>query len=169
MSATSLGAGPRVEPEPPTLPSDLPPPDDYDSWNEAAQEFQEKRLESVQSSAETWNAALLSLIGLFGTVSILVGAEKIQDVSTGWVRWAAILLIAVSGLCAGASIWRGTQAQTTPDVSSDSWNGEAYRSWVMTKSQSASNDLRQARNYGATAAILIFVTGLLLLIQGALQ
>jgi hypothetical protein len=169
MSTTPFETGPRVEPEPPTLPVDLPPPDDYESWNKAAQDFQEKRLESVQSSAETWNAALLSLIGLFGTVSILVGAEKIQDVSTEWVRWVAIVLIAAAGLCAGISIWRGTQAQTTPDVSSNSWNGEVYRAWVMTKSQSASNDLRSARTYGATTAILIFVTGILLLIEGAVQ
>jgi hypothetical protein len=167
VSSTPSTSGSNIEAEPAALPPDLPPPDDHDSWNKAAQEFQETVLESVQSSAETWNAALLSLIGLFGTVSIVVGAEEIKDVGTDWVRWVAIVIILIAGLCAGMSVWYGTKAQTTPDVSSNNWNGEAYRAWIMSRTQAARGELDTARFFGAASAALIFGTGLLLLIEAA--
>jgi hypothetical protein len=50
---------------------------------------------------------------------------------------------------------------------SDNWNGEAYRAWVMKGSQAARVELDKARKLGATSAILIFATGLLLLIEAA--
>jgi hypothetical protein len=153
---------------PPELPPDLPPPPDQADWDEAAQTFLLNSLGDIQASAERWSTALGGLLGLFGTIAVVTGPDKIADMSDGLWELAVISLIVVAGLAAGVALYLAAVAQMRPSPNSENWNGTAYQAYVISKSQRAARYLNLSRVLGAIATGLLFAAGVVMLIGAAL-
>ena len=153
---------------PPEPPPDLPPPPDQAEWDEAAQAFLLSSLADVQASAERWSTALGGLLGLFGTIAVVTGPDKIADVSDGWWEFAVTSLIVVAGLGAGVALYLAAVAQMRPTPNTDNWNGTAYQAYVIGRSQRAGAYLNLSRVLGVVATGLLFAAGVLMLVDAAL-
>lgn len=153
---------------PDDLPPDLPPPPDQTDWDEAAQAFLLSSLGDVQTSAEHWSTALGGLLGLFGTIAVVTGPDKIADVSDGLWELAVISLIVVAGLAAGVALYLAAVAQMRPSPNSENWNGTAYQAYVISRSQRAARYLNLSRVLGVVATGLLFAAGVVMLVDAAL-
>jgi hypothetical protein len=149
-------------------PADTPPPPDHAAWEDAAQAFQEASLRRVQESAGVWAGSLGALLGLFGTVAVVAGPSEVADLHTG-TRIAVIILVVIAGALGGTAIYFATQAQEIPEVASDNWNGASYRVYVVTGAKKLRDKLRLAQRLGLVAAGVVFVVGVLALIDGAVS
>jgi hypothetical protein len=151
-----------------TPPVDTPPPPDRTAWDEAAHAFQEAGVRRVQASAGVWAGSLGALLGLFGTVGLVTGPSEAADLHTG-TQIAVIILVVIAGALGGTAIYFATRAQEMPEVESDNWNGESYRAYVVTTAKKLRDKLRLAQRLGLTAAGVVFLVGVLALIDGAVS
>lgn len=154
-------------PEPPP-PDDLPLPPDQAEWDEAAQKFMLQSLADVRDSAERWSTALGGLLGLFGTVALVTGPDRIGDVSDGLWEAAVIGLIILAGITGGIALYLAAVTQIRPSPSSEHWDGSAYQAYVIRNSERGARYLNISRVLGIAAAVLIFAAGVIVLLYAAL-
>jgi hypothetical protein len=145
----------------------MPDPPDQKEWDKAAQEYQQTVLQRAQASASTWSGAMATLLGLFGTVGVVAGPSEISKLST-WAKVVIVILVLAAGATGGAGVVLATRAQQPPEVESPNWNGMAYRIYVVKSAKAARSTLMTAQVLGLIAAGLVFLTGLIALVDGAL-
>jgi hypothetical protein len=153
----------------PSPPDDLPPPPDQAEWDEAAQEFMLRSLADVQQSAERWSTALGAMLGIFGTVAVVAGPRDITKVTAGLWRGSVVGAIVLAGLCAGVALWLAVRAQLRPSPNSDNWTGSAYQAYVISRSRRGAMYLNISHALGLAATGLVFVAGVLVLLDAALR
>jgi hypothetical protein len=146
------------------LPPDLPLPDDHLDWDKAAKEFQQSVLDKVQASAGIWAGSITALLGLFGSVALVSGPSEIAKLSDLLQVIAVVATVVAGGLAAAAVIF-ATQAQELPDVKSENWNGNAYRVYVAQGALRARAKLAFARVLGMSAAAILFLLGVAVMIE----
>ncbi len=151
-----------------TPPPDIPLPGDHLEWDKAAQEFQQDVLDKVQASAGVWAGAITALLGLFGTVALVTGPTEVAKLSDP-IKVVAVAATVIAGSLAAAAVILATQAQELPDLSSDNWNGVAYRAYVMSGAIRARQKLSLSRLLGCSAAGILFVLGVIVMIDSAVQ
>jgi hypothetical protein len=148
----------------------LPGPTDAAEWDKAAVTFATDQLTRVRASATAWTGTVGTLLGLFGAVAVIGGTTKLADVPSSTLRWVIIIMVAIGGLLAGASIVTGVRAAHGASLrTSDNWSGSAYRAAVIKNSDDALTWLRWARWTGLAAALTVFTIGLLGLVSVTAQ
>lgn len=144
----------------------MPPPPDAAEWDQAAGEFYRGSLDRIRSSAEKWTGSVATLLGLFGTVALVAGPSEIAKVPSH-VRDRVVGLIVLAGVAAGIAVLTGAfAAQGTPRRMSP-WNGDAYRAYVTQQAGTARRLLIASRCTGIGAALLVFITGVTVLVAGS--
>jgi hypothetical protein len=151
-----------------TPPLDMPQPDDHRDWDKAAQEFQQDVLDKVQASAGVWAGGIATLLGLFGTVALVTGPTEVAKLSDP-IKVVAVAATVVAGALAAAAVLLATQAQELPDLSSENWNGRAYRAYVMSGAMRARQKLTRSRFLGLGAAGVLFLLGIIVMIDSAVH
>jgi hypothetical protein len=151
-----------------TPPPDMPLPSDHREWDTAAEEFRRNVLDKVRASAGVWAGGLTTLLGLFGTVALVTGPTEVAKLS-GPIRVIAIAGTVVAGALAAAAVLLATQAQELPDLSSENWNGRAYQSYVMHGAMRARQKLARSRLFGLSAVGVLFLLGVIVMIDSAVQ
>jgi hypothetical protein len=132
--------------------------------------FATEQLTRVRTSATAWTGTVATLLGLFGAVAVIGGTTKLAEVPNPALRWVIVILVAVGGLLAAASIVTGVRAAHGATLrTSDNWSGSAYRAAVITNTDDALDRLRWARWTGLAAALTVFTIGLLGLLSVAAQ
>ena len=116
----------------------LPGPADAAEWDKAAVTFATDQLTRVRASATAWTGTVGTLLGLFGAVAVIGGTTKLADVPSSTLRWVIVIMVAIGGLLAGASIVTGVRAAHGASLrTSDNWSGSAYRAAVVTNTDDA--------------------------------
>ena len=147
-------------------PPNLPGPPDAAKWDEAAQQFQQELLTKLQATAAVWSSAVSTLLGLFGTVALVSGSDALSELGDV-MQIIVIVLIALAGVLAAASVALASQAQTLPDLRAENWSGTAYRVFVSRGARRAKDKLQKSRILGLAAAAVLFAVGLITLIDAA--
>jgi hypothetical protein len=149
-------------------PPGIPPPTNRADWDKAALEFQQTVLSKEQETAGVWAGALTALLSLFGTIALVTGSTDIAKLSAP-MKVFAVVSIAVAGVLAVAAIVLATQAQELPKVSSENWNGTAYRVYVIDGAVGARRKLHWSHLFGYTAAGVLFVLGFAVIVNSAVS
>lgn len=144
----------------------IPPPPDQGKWDDAAEQFQIDLLKNVQASASVWSGIVGTLLGLFGTVAVVTGATDVTKLH-GWQQFVVIAVTIVAGILGGIALICAAQAQSLPHVATGNWNGMAYRLYVIESADRARGQLEVARILAVVAAMLVFATGVFVLIATA--
>lgn len=168
-----MTAQPPPDPKPPPDPQSRPHqpgPPDAAEWDKAAVTFATEQLTRVRASATAWTGTVGTLLGLFGAVAVIGGTTKLADVPDTWLRWVIVVMVAIGGVLAGASVVSGVRAAHGATLrTSDNWSGSAYRAAVIQNTDDVLTWLRRARWTGLAAALTVFAIGLLGLISVAAQ
>ena len=80
-----------------------------------------------------------------------------------------IALIIAAGLCAGVALYLAAVAQMRPAPRSENWNGTTYQVYVIRNSYRAATYLNWSRVLGGIATVLVFATGVVVLVDAALS
>ena len=106
-------------------------------------------------------------MGVFGTVALVAGPGEISKLSPS-VRLLVITLVVAAGVLAAIAIIDADRAREFPQASRANWSGKAYRSYVIRNAASARIRLRRSRRLGYMAGVIVFIVGVVALIDGAL-
>lgn len=147
-------------------PADIPPPPDQSDWDKAAEQFLLDLLTNVQASAGVWSGAIAALLGIFGTVALVTGPSDITKFGPD-MKGAVVVLTLIAGVLAGTALVLVTLAQQLPRVSSENWNGSAYRAYVTKNAGRARCQLDWGRFLGVLAGAVVFTLGFAVLVNAS--
>jgi hypothetical protein len=145
----------------------LPPPPDQPEWDKAAVAAAVGSLTAVRATAEKWVGTVTALLGIFSSVAVIGGTDKLTDIRWHLLRWLLVVAIGLAGLCAGISIFKGAKAAQAAPATYSNWNGSKLRSSTSDLIPPALAALKSSRRWGIAAAALVFVVGLATLISAA--
>ncbi len=135
-------------------------------WKKEFELARHSQLTNVRGVAEKWSAGIVTIIGAFSAISVIIVPSKLSDLHYPVTKWAVLLAAALAGVFGVIALFRAnTAAYGTPSADPDAtW--ETYKDKVITLAASSAAALRCSRNWAAAALIAIAIGALISQLDG---
>ena len=131
-------------------------------WDKEADDIRHKRLDNIRSASGKWEGTVATLLGLFSTVAIVAGPASIDKVTSGVIRWIALVLILIAGIAALAGVYFAARASQGPDPKLlENLDGDTVHADSFQQVESAVHDLHISRRATFIAVGSLFAAGIL--------
>ena len=139
-------------------------------WDKEADDIRHKRLDNIRSASGKWEGTVATLLGLFSTVAIVAGPASIDKVTSGVIRWIALVLILIAGIAALAGVYFAARASQGPDPKLlENLDGDTVHADSFQQVESAIHDLHISRRATFIAVGSLFAAGILVAGDAAYQ
>lgn len=129
-----------------------------DYWERRATELSRTSLETVRASATAWAATTTTLMGLFGTVTIIKGPESLSNLGDT-IRVVVVTLLILAAVSAFVSVLATAQASRGPTKRYIPLTGLRLAKWTKETTRRSRTALLIGQISGISSAVMILSAG----------